>query len=284
MIRSYMGVSRLQNPTSTDADAETQIRRIEADGGKVVDAAWLRLVIGTLKAQGIYTSCKFLGDANFAFKNAGDNKVSKLYDISGNNNDAVQATAGNQPIWTANVQNGRAGLVFDGVDDYLATAASVVGGTSITALGVGSLTSFTGNYTGHLINQFNTNDSTSNWRLSLGAYSGVQKRDPFFSIVIDSSATYSFSPIEIAFNTCMLLGGTHDGSLCTFYKNGAQIDQDAAIGTMNNIAGLPLYIGREGGGFYSNIKYESGMVFSTALTTAQRTAIEAFANAYYSIY
>jgi hypothetical protein len=78
-------------------------------------------VIRTLKAQGIYTSCKFLADANFAYKNA--TGVATLYDISGNNNDATQATGGNQPVWTAAQQNGKAGLVFDGTDDYIQTAA-----------------------------------------------------------------------------------------------------------------------------------------------------------------
>jgi len=45
-----------------------------------------------MKAQGIYTSAKFIGDANMAVKKDGFNAVSVLYDVSGNNNDAVQLT------------------------------------------------------------------------------------------------------------------------------------------------------------------------------------------------
>lgn len=41
-------------------------------------------------------------------------------DYSGNNRDFVQATAGNQPMLTANAANGRAAVTFDGSDDVLA--------------------------------------------------------------------------------------------------------------------------------------------------------------------
>lgn len=47
--------------------------------------------------------------------------VSSWADQSGNSNNALQATGANQPTCTANLQNGRNGLVFNGTTTYLAT-------------------------------------------------------------------------------------------------------------------------------------------------------------------
>lgn len=97
----------------------TQQRRIIADGGTVVNLTWMNNVIRTMKAMGIYGNAKLLTDANFGVKKDGSGAVSKLYDISGNNNDAVQATGTSQPIWS--LVNGRGVITYDGVDDYLLT-------------------------------------------------------------------------------------------------------------------------------------------------------------------
>lgn len=97
----------------------TQQRRIIADGGTVVNPTWMNNVIRTMKAMGIYGNAKLLTDANFGVKKDGSGAVSKLYDISGNNNDAVQATGTSQPIWS--LVNGRGVITYDGVDDYLLT-------------------------------------------------------------------------------------------------------------------------------------------------------------------
>ncbi len=91
----------------------TQCRRIVADSGVIIDQKYMDRTIRTLKAQGIYSSCKFLGDANFAVKKDGSNAVSTFYDISGNNNDDTQATGSKQPIWSS------IGLTFDGTDFLL---------------------------------------------------------------------------------------------------------------------------------------------------------------------
>lgn len=99
-----------------------QIIRIRADGGTVIDAVWMDTVIKTLKTQGIYGNVKFIGDANIAVKKDGVGAVATLYDISGNDNDAVQGTGANQPIWTDGEQNGRAGLVFNGTSHFLRAA------------------------------------------------------------------------------------------------------------------------------------------------------------------
>ena len=97
-----------------------QRNRIVADGGTIVDLKWMDRVIRMMKGAGVYGSAKFIGDANMGVKkDGGTGAVSTLYDISGNNNDATQATGTKQPIWTAAQQNGKAAVIFDGSDDFL---------------------------------------------------------------------------------------------------------------------------------------------------------------------
>lgn len=48
----------------------------------------------------------------------GGNAVSAWIDLSGNNNDAVQLTANDQPIYTDNLLNGNPAIVFDGISDF----------------------------------------------------------------------------------------------------------------------------------------------------------------------
>lgn len=99
-----------------DPAALVQKARIVADGGTVVDFWKMNTIISTLRLMGIYGSSKLILDANCVKKN-GANLVSKLYDISGNNNDAIQIITNCQPTHT--VENGKSILNFDGIDDYL---------------------------------------------------------------------------------------------------------------------------------------------------------------------
>lgn len=94
------------------AETLAQKVRIEANGGTVIDLEWIDLVISTLKTLGIYSNCKLLTDANFGIKKDITGAVSKLYDISGNNNDAVQTTGASQPIWS--LINGRGVINYVG--------------------------------------------------------------------------------------------------------------------------------------------------------------------------
>jgi hypothetical protein len=63
--------------------------------------------------------------------------VTKLYDLSDNDYDASQATITTMPEWRANQKNGRATLYFDGVDDELSHAASLVGDSTLVAVAYG---------------------------------------------------------------------------------------------------------------------------------------------------
>jgi len=57
-------------------------------------------------------------------------------DLSGNGNDAVQATVASQPSVVANALNGRQGRLFDGVNDYFNLTTSFYPGSNWTAFHV----------------------------------------------------------------------------------------------------------------------------------------------------
>lgn len=103
---------RAWSGASYSAETLAYQTRVEADGGTVysldaVEAAYQFLTTNSL-------SPKLWCSPRFGWKNAGSNAVSKLYDLTSNNNDLVQATGAKQPTWTSAVQNGLPGLAMDG--------------------------------------------------------------------------------------------------------------------------------------------------------------------------
>jgi hypothetical protein len=257
----------------------TQCRRIVADGGTIVDQKWMDRTIRTLKAQGIYTSSKFLGDANFAYKNA--TGVTTLYDISGNNNDAIQATTARQPIWTAGVQNGRAGLVYDGTNDTLTVAAHV--SLDITAaLTVGSYVKTGATYeaTFRLIKKGYTYNTTEYmihnelgyWRVHIVI--GVEKTSKG-TTALQASTNYAVM-------------GTYDGAALNLYVNNVLEKTNPVTGSINAGTGEVLQLGGiddwESAQYqFKGTKYHDH-IFNAALTDAQRNALNGLVNSYYAIY
>jgi len=66
--------------------------------------------------------------------------VSSWSDRSGNGYNATQATGANQPLYKVNVQGGQPGLLFDGINDSLATTYGPTSG-DVTAFSVWKATS-----------------------------------------------------------------------------------------------------------------------------------------------
>lgn len=108
-------VSGLCTITSTAvglAEAVAYKTRVEADGGTVISFADVVAALAAAKVNDYYTSIRAWYSAQFGVKkDGGTGAVSKLYDLSSNSNDVIQATSSAQPVWTANQQNGLAGIV-----------------------------------------------------------------------------------------------------------------------------------------------------------------------------
>jgi hypothetical protein len=121
LVNNYNSILKRKS-SNWQPETITQKNRIEADGGVVIDLPFMNRVIYTLKALGIYSNCKLLTDANFGVKKDITGAVSKLYDISGNNNDAIQATGASQPIWS--LVGGKGVITYDGSNDHLSAVDS----------------------------------------------------------------------------------------------------------------------------------------------------------------
>ena len=252
----------------------TQIARIEADGGTVIDAGWMDLVISILKAQSIYSNCKFLADANFAVKKDGADAVSVLYDISGNNNDAVQATGAAQPIWTAAQQNGKAGLVFDGSDDVLSSTSNgfnITGPFSI--LSWGNATSWPGLTTG-IYSRYVLNSAIE-----------LRKDASKMSLYIADGSTWKGATAleaDTPTGTSLIYSGIYDGTNIRLFINGILKGGPTATSAPGDTTGETSGFGFGRSSWHGNLP--TFLILNTSLTTAQRTAIEALVNNYYAIY
>lgn len=101
-----------------------------ADGGSVLDREYIQRCARQIVDMGHWDNLKFWGDSGLAEidNRSSVDYVPKLYDISGEGNDGVQATDANQPVW------GATGLTFDGSDDYIeATKIDVTSTITIMA-------------------------------------------------------------------------------------------------------------------------------------------------------
>jgi hypothetical protein len=277
------------NDTATrSAETRLQANRIIADGGTVVDTAWMNKVIKTLKNMNIYSDCKFIAGANLGFKNAGSNKISTLYDVSQYNNDMTQSVDANRPIWTAAQQNGKAVATFDGTNDAMDDTSMSVTGlvhdltlfvvyNPVTLTHNEGIVSFAASS-----DDWNNEDSFTFCQFTVGG-----KTNNFFRGFSDPNTLdiRGASAGAAAFHlvTTQLSAGTGymwtDGAnqLSDTYSNTNQIDLTrVGLGARLNA----------GAGFSVWGHNQIGIVIlcAGALTTAQRTEIETLINSYYAIY
>lgn len=101
------------------AEALAYKARVENDGGEIISWDDVYAALYDAIQNNYYTSIKAWYSSQFGVKK--DNStgaVSKIYDLSPNNSDAAQTTSSYRPIWTANQQNSKAGIV-GGSSKYL---------------------------------------------------------------------------------------------------------------------------------------------------------------------
>jgi hypothetical protein len=86
-----------------------------ADGGSVLDREYIQRCARQIVDQGQWDNLKLWIDPGLAkLRNSGGiDYVPKAYDLSGNDNDGIQATESNQPVW------GATGMTFDGSNDWV---------------------------------------------------------------------------------------------------------------------------------------------------------------------
>lgn len=248
----------------------TQKNRIESDGGKVIDLIFMNKVISTLKQLGIYGNCKLLTDANFAVKKDGSGAVSKLYDISGNNNDIIQATGASQPIWS--LVNGKGVITYDGVNDLLSTASNF--GTNNGLSGNPSFTTIF-----KCKKTLSTKGCLFGWGDNSVSLNAFGLYDDGTSLAYSYSGNnYFISPIpintDLQLSYSKIIGAINTKSISL--RNGIT---DATTGhstTTPNLNGIqPLQIGRWATltSIYYQGQINSSTIFNIALTQSQITTL-----------
>ena len=241
----------------SDPDAVAQAARIVADGGTVIDFAFMNLVISTMKSMGIYSSCKLLTEANFGVKKDGSTgAVSKLYDISGNNNDAIGTGTG-QPIWS--LSGGKGVITYDGVNDYLNCGKPVIPVNNFSILTASKSSVI--NVVMSLVTQWKAGGAN---RLDY-VYSGDNKLD-----VIIGGAEVLKSTITIGTNLRHLAYTHSITNVATLYFDGVY-NVNGNVSTIQQLSNT--LIGTYSVAEWFNGQINSSTIFNIALTQSQITQL-----------
>ena len=201
--------------------------------------------------------------------------VTTVYDQSGNGEDAVQATAANQPrIVNAGTYDGK--LVFDGTNDFMKVTALAQGSqygaiySKIQLANSGSFeivfeTGTTGASTAGSMSMY-VNNSGSGWSMAMGNTDG------------GTSAIYPVASIvALTQLTALYDRSTSGADEIKFYRAGTNIAPSSSVlqNQSGNLAALDLYIGaRAGASLFAGVFMETA-VFYNVDTAAIRASIEA---------
>lgn len=246
--------------------AEAYRRRVELDGGQIIDFASVVSAYQFLQANALSNLEQWLSPV-FGIKKGAGGEVSKLYDLSSNNRDASQGTGGSQPIYTANQQNGLPGIVFDNTDDIL-NATTFAAASNYTLVGVckeaavGAYRLWYGN--GNLgSNGFALGSDTSTRRC-----------------VLHGAVAWNYAD-TVTTNTELMIGGRDtavwmrvNGSV----KSPTTSTYNAPSGGYLSYGAAPI------AGYYKSRTMFDAMAFSVSIGATKAAAIEGFLNAKYAIY
>ena len=207
-------------------------------------------------------------------------------DQSGNGRNATQATGTKQPLYKTNIVNGKPVLRFDSTDDCLTASAIDLTGTPAVSLFV--VTATIGSATDRVV--FET---SSNFNANVGSF--ILFRDTSNKVNVDvkgntvgasqcigttsvtSAATVLTGVYDMSLSALLeaqlYVNGTAEGSHTGSVENTANFGTHAInIGSRNNGASLPL------GGDIAEI-----ILYSRALSTAERQQVERYLGAKYGI-
>jgi len=256
--------------------ADNYKSRVIADGGVIIDFTAVITAYQTLLDQGTYSNLVEWHSASFGVKKDGSNNCSKLYDLSPNNNDKVQATLANQPLWSANT------LIFNGTTHNLQTAynSSYAFLFDFTVMG-----RFTPNPTAtqrRFYSHFESSNNRRKWA------HGITSADKFnVNIALDGGSvnqkSYSSVASLTAVNTTFCT--TFSANNLRVYTNNTELTvgggtltktTDIAVPAMFANVTDPVIIGSNASSaqYWNNI-YRSTILFNTVLNSTQRTAFDA---------
>jgi len=205
-------------------------------------------------------------------------------DESGNVNNATQGTEANKPLYKTNIQNGRPVVRFDGADDVMTanSAASLFHGndTPISVFFVAS-----------------TADNAANKCVFNGGYSAGQTYFHWFGFdsaeVLRVDRREELSTDQVASGGAAVSGFVcasfvFPGTTMSIWRN-AQVVVNAAafdtptLGTNVDRIGIGALV-RNATAIYLPGDIAEILIYNTALSTANRQAVEAYLNAKWAVY
>lgn len=218
----------------------------------------------TTKTDGTFVSFCSEGSGN------GNGYTRGLYDQSGNSKDLIQTTHADQPLMV-NSSVLQTGIQFDGVSDYLINSSFSIGSGVSSSIFIvfTTLSSATNDRVVSMIN----NTDTSTYR-NVTVFSD-QLNGFVGTTGLGSGGT--ITPGTFALATVIYNEGD-----CKIYKDGVEVvSSSVSVPIVNRIA-LGASLGASLG-FFANISVKELIVFNSD-QSANKSAIEAEINSYYSIY
>jgi hypothetical protein len=217
-----------------------------------------------------------------SFGPAASGKISQWGDVSGNSENAVQATSANQPSIIADSLNGINALTFNGTSSYLQPPSQVFGGTGVTLYAVVNPTTPTAS--AQIVN-YSAATAPDNL-IGLGESSAKAAQ---FTIYNSSGAspTSVTAPSALPTNLYQLIEvvqGDINSTTATMFVNAAQVAQNTAMNPVPAATLTNNIIGRySGGSEYFKGDIAELICYTTPLTITQRAFVEAYLMQKYQI-
>lgn len=208
---------------------------------------------------------------------AAGQSVARINDKSGNGLHATQATVASQPVYQVD-GTGRGFLLFDGVDDGLATATATPTTDKLQVFaGVRKLSDAARGVVAELSVTNSTNAGTFSIEApGSAAATSYSFRSRGSTAIVGASASSFAAPL-----TSVLTGiGDIANDVTTLRVNGTQAATSATDQGTGNYLAYPIYIGRRGGTSmpYNGRLYGLIVRFGANLSAAQISQTEAWMN------
>jgi len=196
-----------------------------------------------------------------------------VYDQAPAGDDVTQATAANQPLYVASIQNGHAGMYLDGTNDYL-QGAFTTGGALSQPFNVFAVAQLDASVVGNNTYRQLIEGADATHRLGFFQDSGPAPD----AWTMQCGAILTGGATDANWRIWSLLA---NGASSEFWKNG--VSEAAGNAGADNTTGIIV------GAFYTVASFWKGNVVSIviidpSLSDAQRALMEAAMNAYWTVY
>lgn len=200
-------------------------------------------------------------DARYITGNDGD-AIGTWSDRSGNANDATQGTAANKPLLKVNIQGGQPALLFDGINDSLATAYGPTSG-DFTLCAVYKDSGAAGNYERIIDKNF-----AAGWWLGRSATNA----NTWGGGLLNAGAPYGiYGTLSDASAHVML--SKRGGTAHVIDADGATLTSQTVATTALDTTVIRIAVASSGSGFWSGYTFQCVYFHNQALSDALKRRI-----------